>query len=153
MDMYQKRKMRQEKKNNDSYPKQLHYFVNRLYDFLTTFSLNLCTIIAQSIASKEAMDFVKEIPHYDENGKVIFNNALFKLTCFERYGEQDIFVPYFLEIYEKLSIIQKKIVNRIFNLFIITSPISLANLDKCVSIAELNKTRLLALVHTKEGTK
>lgn len=142
-----------EKKNNDSYPKQLHYFVNRLYDFLTTFSLNLCTIIAQSIASKEAMDFVKEIPHYDENGKVIFNNALFKLTCFERYGEQDIFIPYFLEIYEKLSIIQKKIVNRIFNLFIITSPISLANLDKCVSIAELNKTRLLALVHTKEGTK
>ena len=82
---------------------------------------------------------------FDENGKLIFDNVLFKSIYYERYGNEEKFVDYIDLVYENIKTKdQKHLINRIFALFTITSKISKENIDHCCSLMKIDKNKLLA---------
>lgn len=126
-------------KSIPSKEKMDEFVIKGLYNIMETFSLNIMTYIASFSNSKKVIDIIEKIPDYDNNGKLIFNNVLFKFVYLERYGNQNKFVSYLQKVYKDINNNYKNIINRIFMMFIITSPMSHFNIDRCSSITNISK--------------
>lgn len=119
---------------------------NALYDMLSTFTLNILSGYARVFATKNSIKLIDKISDYDENDKLIFDNFLFKAICYERYSDEQKFVTYILENYPKIeNIDQKRMINRIINLYLITNNVKHTNIDKISVVTEINKQKLLLL--------
>lgn len=135
------------KRKNIEIPKEKleKLITNVLYDLLTTFTLNIFTGIASTSCSKHSISLIDDMEDFDENGKLIFDNVLFKSIYYERYGNEEKFVHYINLVYENIKTKdQKHLINRIFALFTITSKISKENIDHCCSLMKIDKNKLLA---------
>ncbi len=126
-------------------------FTNDLYQIITTFSLNILTQFASILVSKCSIDIIKNIPDYDSDRKVNFNNILFKTICFERYGSEDVFSNYISSIYAKIkNTSQQFLIRKVFSLFIITSNVSYTFIDKMCSIMNIPKNIITALPYSQK---
>ena len=125
--------------------KSIEKFVtNVLYDLLTTFTLNVLTGIATFSCSKNSIDIIDRLKDYDNEGRLIFDNVLFKTVYYERYGNEKKFVDYMDSIYNKIkSNDHKRLIKRIFLLFTITATISNENIDHCCSLMKINKSKVI----------
>lgn len=117
-----------------------------LFQLITTFSLNLITQFAGIAVSKNSIDIIKELNDYDNKNKIDFNIVLFKMICFERYGNEEIFSIYLDSIYDKLTnSAQTYLIKRIFSLFVITTNISNKSIDKICTKINVQKSAILGL--------
>lgn len=124
------------------------FITNFLYDTMTTFSLNLISNFARLFVSKNSIKIIDDIRDVNTDGKPIFNNILFKIISYERYGQEEKFVQYLLDHYDDIKNADyKRLLRRVFNLFIITSDISNSNLDRCCSKLHLRKDKILSLTY------
>lgn len=120
--------------------------INILYEAFSFFTLNVLISIANLMVSSNSITIINEIKDYDENKTLIFDNVLFKLICYERYGKQDKFVEYFMSIFKDVKNNDyRNMLLRIFRLFVITSEISVSNIEKICSTAKIDKSIILKL--------
>lgn len=119
---------------------------NIFYRALTNFSLNLFICICNVMASPYSLRIINDIPDKDENGNLIFDNVLFKAIYYERNGKETAFISYLEKIYDDIKNVDyKKMMNKVFYLFVITSSISSDNIEKMSKIMKLDKRNILVL--------
>lgn len=135
-----------EKNNNISEEEIKKRVTNILFDVLSTFTINMMINVCNICVTKNSIELIDEIPTYNNENDIIFNNILVKCVCLERYGNEKKFINYILNVYDKLKKIdQKDMINRIIYFFAISKGISYQNLEKLCNKTNLSKEKFLLL--------
>lgn len=134
-------------KNGEITSKEIEkQITNILYDTISTFTLNLLTSMSKIFVSKNSIDLIDELSDYDNNGNINFNTVLLKCISFERYGNEEKFVNYLYDIYDELKTHdQKRMIRRVFYLFVITNNLSYQNLERICKKLNLKKDKIFLL--------
>lgn len=112
------------------------------YDIMTTFSLNLITTIMGMAVSKDSIQLISNKNDFDDSGNLAFNNVITKIIAFERYGNEELFTNYIDIIADNLTSSQKFLINRVINLFLITTNVSTKNKAFLSDKLSLNKKQV-----------
>jgi len=111
--------------------------VRALYDFLTTWILNLECNMAEIMASSSSIQFIVKI---DDS---TFCRKIFKLMAFTAMQRTDSFIAYLEKIYDKGNKELTYILDRIVRVFIIKNQLDYKQRNKLSSITGINEKKIL----------
>ena len=112
--------------------------VHIIYDYLTTWILNMESGMASIMVSKTSLPLINNLD--DKN----FCYQIFKLHAYLHFGETDLFVSYLDNIYKKNNIELSYILNRIVRVFVIinSNKINHVIIDKLSSITGISQVNI-----------